>query len=415
MGDKAWNAYLEGQVAEGRMSEEELEAVLSMLLDAVAPELVRAVPRFKFDLHAMSLFFKPGSPPEVTDRVSKILYVMYGFGHASGMGFGSSIQTATGLLYRIGVWVGDKGNETSNYREFTNVVEALEEEGAIGRLAGCRVFFCTDNSTVEAAIYKGSSKSEKLHALVVRFLCLQSKFGVLVTVWHVSGKRMIAQGADGLSRGLLNEGVMAGELILSFVLFHLSAVDRSSEVCDWVKSWAGEEVLLLEPEDWFERGRDLVGGKVREDGFWVPEFRRGCYLWAPPPAAANVALEELRVARLKRQNSFHILIVLRLMTPEWLKQLHKVLDIVFTLPLGSSAWLHEMYEPCLVGLTFPFLSITPWQLRGTSKMYAVGRQLQGVHAKPDLDRGDILGELCDLAKRLQSVPLDVVRKLLYFR
>jgi hypothetical protein len=31
MGDKAWNAYLEGQVAEGRMSEEELEAVLAML------------------------------------------------------------------------------------------------------------------------------------------------------------------------------------------------------------------------------------------------------------------------------------------------------------------------------------------------------------------------------------------------
>jgi hypothetical protein len=415
MGDKAWNAYLEGQVAEGGMSEEELEAVLSMLGDAVAPELVRAVPRFKIDLHAMSLFFKPGSPPEVTDRVPKILYVMYGFGDASGMEFGSSIQTATGLSYRIGVWVGEEGNETSNYREFTNVMEALKEEGAIGWLAGCRVSFCTDNSTVEAAIYKGSSKSEKLHALVVRFLCLQSKFGVLVTVSHVSGKRMIAQGVDGLSRGLLNEGVMAGESFLSFVPFHLSAVDRSSEVCDWVKSWAGEEVLLLEPEDWFERGHDLVGGKVREDGFWVPEFRRGCYLWAPPPAAANVALEELQVARLKRQDFFHILIVPRLMTPEWLKQLHKVSDIVFTLPLGSSAWSHEMYEPCLVGLTFPFLSITPWQLRGTPKMYAVGRQLQDVHAKPDLDRGDILREVCHLAKRLQSVPLDVVRKLLYFR
>jgi hypothetical protein len=99
--------------------------------------------------------------------VSKILYVMYDSGDASRMGFGSSIKTATGLLYRIGVWVGDEGDETSNY----------------------------------PAIYKGSSKSEKLHGLVVRFLCLQSKFGVLVTVSHVSGKRMIAQGADGLSGG----------------------------------------------------------------------------------------------------------------------------------------------------------------------------------------------------------------------
>jgi hypothetical protein len=73
MGDKAWKAYLEGQVAEGRMLEEELKVVLAMLGDAVAPELVWAVPRFKPDLHAMSLFFKPDSPPEVTDRVSKIL------------------------------------------------------------------------------------------------------------------------------------------------------------------------------------------------------------------------------------------------------------------------------------------------------------------------------------------------------
>jgi hypothetical protein len=89
----------------------------------------------------------------------------------------------------------------SNYQEFTNVVEALKEEGAIGQLVDCQVFFCTDNFTMEAAIYKGSSKSKKLHALVVRFLCLQSKFEVLVIVLHVSGKRMIAQGADGLSRG----------------------------------------------------------------------------------------------------------------------------------------------------------------------------------------------------------------------
>jgi hypothetical protein len=192
---------------------------------------------------------------------------MYGFGDASGMGFGSSIQTATMLLYRIGVWVGDEDNETSNYHEFTNVVEALEEEGAIGRLADCHVFFCRDKSTVEAAIYKGSSKSEKLHALVVRFLCLQSKFGVLVTVPHVSGKQMIAQGADGLSRGLLNEGVMAGESFLLSVPFHLSAVDRLLKVCDWVKSWAGEEVLLLEPEDWFERGHDLVGGRSKRTAF----------------------------------------------------------------------------------------------------------------------------------------------------
>ena len=88
---------------------------------------------------------------------------------------------------------------------------------------------------------------------------------------------------------------MAGEAMLTFVPFHLSACARSSDIYEWVSSWADEEVLLLEPEDWFERGHDCVGGKKRAGNFWIPEFKRGCYLWAPPPAAANVALEELRV------------------------------------------------------------------------------------------------------------------------
>jgi hypothetical protein len=375
MKDKEWESYLDVQVAEGVMSEKERVELREMSMESDAPKMVQAVPRFKKDLEAMIEFFSPIEPPEVIERVSRILYVIYGFGDASGTGFGSSVQTHFGLSYRVGVWLGEEENETSNFKEFKNVVECLEEEGEAKRLTNCKVFFCTDNSTVEAAIYKGASSSEKLHALVVRFLCLQSKYGIMVTVSHVSGKRMIAEGADGLSRGLLNEGVMAGESIISFVPFHLSAVDRSPGIHDWVKSWADEEVILLKPEDWFERGHDLIGGEERADKFWIPKFQRGCYLWVPPPAAANVALEEIRVARIKRQNSFHILIVPRLMTPEWLKQLHKVSDIVFILPLGSSAWTHNMYEPCYVGLTFPFLSVSPWQLRGTPKMYAVGRKL----------------------------------------
>jgi hypothetical protein len=40
-----------------------------MLGEAVAPKQVRAVPRFKKDLEAMSAFFTPDMPPEVTDRV----------------------------------------------------------------------------------------------------------------------------------------------------------------------------------------------------------------------------------------------------------------------------------------------------------------------------------------------------------
>jgi hypothetical protein len=120
---------------------------------------------------------------------------------------------------------------------------------------------------------------------------------------------MLAKRPDGLSPGLLNEGVMPGESIISSVPFHLSAVDRSPAIIEWVHYWVDEEVLLLSPEGWFEQGHDQVGGQIRSDGFWCPEFERGCYLWAPPPAAADVALEELPVARLKkRQETFHVFV-----------------------------------------------------------------------------------------------------------
>jgi hypothetical protein len=78
---------------------------------------------------------------------------------------------------------------------------------------------------------------------------------------------MIAEGADGLSRGLLNEGVMAGEAMLTFVPFYVSACARSSDIYEWVSSWADKEVLLLEPEDWFEQGHDLCWRKDERGQF----------------------------------------------------------------------------------------------------------------------------------------------------
>ena len=63
---------------------------------------------------------------------------------------------------------------------------------------------------MEGSLYKGSSSSPKLFDLVIRFQALQAHYDTQIIVSHVSGKRMIAQGADGLSRGAENEGVMAG-------------------------------------------------------------------------------------------------------------------------------------------------------------------------------------------------------------
>lgn len=394
MKDKDWLAFLRTKVYSGEMTEEEVARMLEDQEDSPSSGLVRAVERLCWDVTALLTLMNSELPAEVTLRVSRVLFALYGFADASGTGFGSSLQISEGLSYRIGVWNKDEASETSNYREFTNVIESLEEEGASGRLRNSMVFFCTDNSTVEAALYKGTSGSKKLLDLVICYHQLQATYGIAIFTSHVSGKRMIVEGTDGLSRGLLNKGVMGGESFFSFLPFNLTAAPWSASLVPWVRSWAGEHVHHLQPEDWFERAHDIVGWKLGHDNFKRPRIKRGCYLWTPPspPAAADVALEQLRQARHKRQESFHIFVC-----P---KQLYKAADIVFVLPIGASVWPANRFEPCLVGLCFPFLRSRPRQLQSTPKMYAVGRRLLKVSKEEDMDQGP-------------AMPGHVVRRMLY--
>jgi hypothetical protein len=108
-----------------------------------------------------------------------------------------------------------------------NVVKAREDEAEGGRLANTVVYFFTDNSTVEAALYRGTSKCRKLLALVIRLKVLETRHAIQLVVCRVAGTRMIDIGGDGVLRGLLNEGVMAGDDILSFIPLHLSVLDHS--------------------------------------------------------------------------------------------------------------------------------------------------------------------------------------------
>eukprot|EP00956_Cyclotella_meneghiniana_P034238 scaffold102682_cov132-Cyclotella_meneghiniana.AAC.1 len=61
---------------------------------------------------------------------------------------------------------------------------------------------------------------------------------------------MIAQGTDGCSRGVLLEGVMSGQSMLSFVDLDKTAVERSPELLPWIRSWCGKRDLNpLTPEE----------------------------------------------------------------------------------------------------------------------------------------------------------------------
>jgi hypothetical protein len=154
-------------------------------------------------------------------------------------------------------------------------------------------------------------------------------------------------------------------------------------------------------------GRGSPGRAIREGE---------TYIWAPPPFAAEVALAELRKARIKRQASCHVFICPRLCTTLWQRQLFKCADFVFEVPVGSKVWSSDMHEPLLIGLLFPFSELNHGNSECTPKMHAVGRDLRGLFEDPEVDSGDLLRKFWE---REFGAPAScqrmLVRKMLFFK
>ena len=120
-------------------------------------------------------------------------------------------------------------------------------------MEGAEVFIFTDNTVAEAAFFKGNSPSRALFELIIRLRKIEMSECTKLWVTHIAGKRMIAQGTDGLSRGNLIEEVMSGlSMRMVFVPLNESALQRShNDVLPWCRSWTDQADLeALEPEGW---------------------------------------------------------------------------------------------------------------------------------------------------------------------
>jgi hypothetical protein len=374
--------------------------------EVTRPAMVKPVPRFRSDVEALrTLMVAPEAPIRLI-RSKRIQVAIYGFGDASGVGFGSSFQDIKGLLFRHGVWGRDADDESSNFRELRNLVEALEEGAENGELLHSEVFIFTDNSTAESVFYKGNTTGKRLFELVLRLRRLEMAGSCIINMIHVAGTRMIRQGTDGLSRGLLNEGVMAGASMLSFVLLNEGVLERQPNVLKWVRDWTGQSQLTpLQPEDWYERGHGWTSGEPDSNGLWMPtESGETWMLWVPPPAAADVALEELLNSRHKRDYINHVVVIPRLMTHLWRKRLHKLSDLVFEVPAGSrSFWPALEHEPLIVGLMLRFSLSSPWQIKYTDGILEVGGQLRRLWKEEEGSERAVLREFCQRPGRLEGL------------
>ena len=121
----------------------------------------------KDDLRALEELFIEDKPYNRKVQSRHVIEVIYGFGNASGAGFGSSFKVKGKVKYRLGRWGKDMNSSLSDYRELSNLVESLEDLNKDGILEGCEVYILTDNSVAESAFYKGSSENRTLFELVL--------------------------------------------------------------------------------------------------------------------------------------------------------------------------------------------------------------------------------------------------------
>jgi hypothetical protein len=112
-------------------------------------------------------------PTQVLLLSSRVYSIFYGFADTSGSGFGSTILCEGGIKYIIGTWGSNSEEDSSNFREFKNVVDTLRDEAIAGNLKDSLIIFCTDKSTVEASLVKEILQAKSSSTSPLSFACLK--------------------------------------------------------------------------------------------------------------------------------------------------------------------------------------------------------------------------------------------------
>jgi hypothetical protein len=148
------------------------------------PVWVKMAPRFKNDMEALMSMTDLEEPPSVPVRPTQTA-AAFMVGDASGSGFGTSTwgQDDDELVTQLGAWGNETSEELSNFREVYNLVLRIEQMVRREELApGSELFVFTDSFVSERAFHNGSSKSRRLHALVLKLRQLEIEGKLIVHV-----------------------------------------------------------------------------------------------------------------------------------------------------------------------------------------------------------------------------------------
>jgi hypothetical protein len=195
-------------------------------------------------------------------QVAGACFVAYGAGDASEEGFGTRIRPhGMEPLLRRDFWCTEDSENSSNWREMRNLLDALHLEVKWERLVGRELWLATNNLTSASAYFKGSSTSRTLHDMVTELRELTLKGNFVLQIFHIAGTRMIQIGVDALSRGELPAGALA-QAPDNAAPLHQSPLKRSPDLLEWMSRWIGEYKLAT-PNDWFYNSHQ--GGHTQQE------------------------------------------------------------------------------------------------------------------------------------------------------
>ena len=176
----------------------------------------------------------------------------------------------TELQVMAGVWPRHLQMQSSNWRELRTILYTLQQahkkQEATGHRAldGTVLYAFTDNAVSASSINKGTSKSPALMRLVRGLREFEALLGChVVSVW-ISGKAIIEQGTDDLSRGVHDKGALAPDAPAPLTFSPIDQACPAPEaalVANVVASFPVPAVHLTTPADWADAphpGRPVV-------------------------------------------------------------------------------------------------------------------------------------------------------------
>ena len=88
-------------------------------------------------------------------------------------------------------------------------------------------------------------------------------------------------------------------------------------------------------------------------------------------------------------------------------------DLVLTIEAGIYDWWPaSMHESLIIGLYFPYLSRCPWELKKTQLLVGMEWKMRKMFKEDPASAGDLLSEFFRFTRRLDSMPVHVLRSVL---